>query len=111
MSYGEELQEKILSELVEIKQLLLLNSRDIIKQELNQVASTDERRKIWGLMDGLTSTSEIAETVKITPRTVQIFITQLEEKELVVTEKRGYPKRRMDYIPSDWRLEEVKRIE
>ena len=111
MAFGDELLEKILSELMEIKHLLLLNSREVLKQILNDVASTDERKQIWGLMDGLTSTSDIAEKVKISPRAVQIFISQLEEKELVLTEKRGYPKRRMDYIPSDWRLSEVSRVE
>jgi len=110
MAYRDELLEKILSELMEIKQLLLLNSRETLKQLLNELASTDGRKQIWGLMDGLTSTSDIAEKVKVSPRAVQNFISQLEEKELVVTDRRGYPKRRMDYIPSDWLLKEVSRV-
>ena len=111
MPYRDELLERIISELFEIKQLLLLNSRENIKKELDEIATTDERKVIWGMLDGLTSTTEIAEQVGVTPRSVQRFISQLEEKELVITERRGYPKRRMDYIPSNWQLSDVNRVE
>lgn len=110
MARSENLLERILTELVEIKQILLLNSREVLKNELNELASTNERKEIWGLLDGLTSTTEISKTVGVSTRTVQFFVSQLEEKELVITEKRGYPKRRMDYIPSDWQLKEVSRV-
>ena len=110
MAHSEKLLERILVELVEIKQLLILNSREALKRELNEIASTDERKRIWGLLDGLTPTIEIAKKVGMSARAVQIFVSQLEEKELMITEKRGYPKRRMDYIPSDWQLREVSRV-
>lgn len=110
MTHSENLLERILVELVEIKQLLILNSREVLKRELNEIASSDERKRIWGLLDGLTSTNEIAKKVGVSARAVQIFVSQLGEKELVITEKRGYPKRRMDYIPSDWQLREVSRV-
>lgn len=110
MAYRDELLEKILSELKEIRHLHLLNSRETLILLLNELASTDERKQIWGLLDGLTSTSDIAEKVKVSSRAVQFFISQLEEKELIITERRGYPKRRMDYIPSKWQLKEVSRV-
>ena len=110
MANTEHLLEQILSELVEIKKILLFNSRETLKKELNDMASTEERKKIWGLLDGLTSTTEISEKAGVSARTVQLFVSQLEEKDLVITEKRGYPKRRMDYIPSDWQLKEVSRV-
>jgi len=110
MARSENILEQILAELGEIKQILLLNFREVLKMELNEIASTEERKKIWGLLDGLTSTAEISKKVGVSARTVQMFVSQLEEKELVITEKRGYPKRRMDYIPSDWQLKEVSRV-
>ena len=120
MSKRDDLLEQILSELTEIKQIIsefreikhivLLNSRENLKKEIEDIASTDERKVIWGLLDGMTLTTDIAAKVGVSARTVQIFVLQLEEKELVVTEKRGYPKRRIDYIPSDWRLSEVSRV-
>jgi len=111
MSYHEELLEKILTELIDIKKILILNSRDNLKRELNEIATTDERQKIWGLLDGMTSTSEIASLVDVSMRTVQVFVAQLLEQELVEVEKRGYYKRKMDYVPSDWKLKEVSRTE
>jgi len=110
MARSENILEQILAELGEIKQILLLNSREVLKNELNEIASTEERKQIWGLLDGLTSTADISKKVGVSLRTVQMFAFQLEEKEFVITEKRGYPKRRMDYIPSDWQLKEVSRV-
>lgn len=121
MSLRDDLLRQILSELLEIKQLLrefteirqivLLNARENIKKELDELATTDERKLIWGLLDGLTLTTDIAKQVGVSVRAVQIFVSQLEEKDFVITEKRGYPKRRLDYIPSDWQLKDVYRVE
>ena len=100
-----------ISEFIELKQIVLLNSRESIKKEIEEVATTDERKEIWGLLDGLKLTTEIAEKVGVSARAVQMFVSQLVEKELVVIQKRGYPKRRVDYIPSDWQLRDVSRVE
>jgi len=60
---------------------------------------------MWALFNGLLNTEEIAKKVGVTQRAVQIFVKELRAKEWVVTKKRGYPKRRFDYIPSDWNVE------
>lgn len=104
------MEEKIYDELIKIRELLELLVRDQIKKELNSVATTDERKKIWALCDGLTSTADISEKVGVSQRTVQLFISQLEEKDLIVIERRGHPKRRIDYIPSEWKITEVSRL-
>ncbi len=74
------------------------------KRELEGIATTPDRKKIWALFDGITSTDEIASKTNITQRTVQIFVKELIESNLIVVEKRGYPKRRFDYVPSDWKV-------
>ena len=104
------MEEKIYEELVKIRELLELLVRDEIKKELELIATTDERKRIWALCDGLTSTAEIADKVGVSQRTVQFFISQLEEKDLIVIKRRGRPKRRIDYIPSSWKLAEVSRL-
>jgi len=104
MTYPTEINEKIYEELVKIRLLLERLTREEVKEDLESVASTDERKIMWTLCDGLNSTSEIASKAGVSQRTVQIFINELAVKDLVTTEKRGYPKRRYDYVPSDWQI-------
>ena len=95
----------LLDELSKIRQLLEILTRNALKEELERIATTSERKRIWALCNGLRSTEEIAKKVGVTPRTVQRFIKELRKVDLVTIEKRGYPKRRFDYIPSDWGVE------
>ena len=96
---------KLLDELTNIRQLVEMLARDALRKELENVATTDDRKRIWALCDGSLSTDKIAREVNITQRTVQIFVKALQDADLVVKERRGYPKRRFDYIPSDWGIE------
>ena len=97
--------QALLDELSKIRQLLEILTRNALKEELEKIATTDERKQIWVLCNGLRSTDEIAKEVGVTSRTVQRFIKELRKADLVTVEKRGYPKRRFDYIPSDWDVE------
>ncbi len=99
----------MLDELRAIRQLVELLAKDSIKGELNSIATTSERRKVWALCDGLTSTAELAKRVGMGTRAVQVFISELQERDLVSTERRGYPKRRFDLVPSEWSIKEVMR--
>lgn len=95
----------LLEEVSKIRQLLEMLTRNVLKEELERIATTEERKRIWALCNGLRSTEEIAKEVGVTPRAVQRFIKKLREVDLITIEKRGYPKRRFDYIPSDWGIE------
>ena len=101
----ERIVQVLLDELSKIRQLLEILARNALREELERIATTDERKRIWALCDGLRSTEEIAKKVGVTPRTVQRFIKELRNVDLVTIVKRGYPKRRFDYIPSDWDVE------
>ncbi len=81
----------LLDELSKIRQLLEILTRNALKEELERIATTSERKRIWALCNGLRSTEEIAK--------------ELWKVDLITIEKRGYPKRRFDYIPSDWDVE------
>ncbi len=70
---------------------------DIIK-EIEKIASTKERKMAWNLLDSKLSTSEIADRVKISQRAVSEFIKDLRENGLVLSLKRGYYKRKFDYL-------------
>lgn len=102
---SEESFRVLLEEVSKIRQLLEMLTRNVLKEELERIATTEERKRIWALCDGLRSTEEIAKEVGVTPRTVQRFVKELREADLITVEKRGYPKRRFDYIPADWGIE------
>lgn len=102
---SEENFMRLLRELSKIRQLLEILARGALKAELERVATTANRKRIWALCNGLLSTEEIAQKANVSQRTVQIFVKELQEADLVIIERRGYPKRRFDYIPSDWGLE------
>lgn len=101
---SEEIWEKIYEELIRIRELLERLARKELKEDLEKVATTKERKKIWVLCDGMTNTFDIATKVGVSQRAVQIFLNELQAKDLVTFGKRGYPKRKYDYIPSEWEV-------
>lgn len=103
MAYANEVNEKIYEELIKIRELLERLARRSLKEDLESIATTNERKRIWTLCDGLNSTTEIASKVGVSQRTVQIFINELHDRDLIAIGKRGYPKRKYDYVPSDFR--------
>ncbi len=64
---------------------------------------------MWILSDGLLRTEEIAKRAGAKSRTVQLFAQQCKRAGLMISERRGYPRRTIDLIPDDW--EEVKELE
>jgi len=72
--------QMLLDELSKIRQLLEILTRNTLKEELEKIATMDERKRIWA-------------------------IKKLRKVALITTEKRDYPKRRFDFIPSDWDFE------
>ncbi len=107
MSEEKRTLEHIAIELGDIKRLLLILARDAIRKDLEPIITTDERKRIWALCDGMNTTSEIAEQARITPRLVQMVVKELQEEDLVSIEKRGIPKRTFDYVPKTWRMRNV----
>jgi len=101
---NEESLIKLYEEITRIRQLLELLARDGIKRELEQLATSDERKKVWALCSGFMSTTEISQKVTISQRAVQMFLKELQEADLITIKKRGYPKRKFDYIPSGWEV-------
>jgi len=99
--------EKVLSglyeEIIKIRQLLEISLKDSLKKELEKILSTPERKAIWALSDGFTNTASIAERTKLSQRAVQFALNDLENAGLIVFQKRGYPRRMFDFVPSNWR--------
>lgn len=103
---SNEIEEKTYEELIRIRGLLEILANDKIREKLDSVATTKERQTIWAICDGLTSTEEIANETKVSQRAVQLFVKELVEKDLLYIGRRGYPKRKFEIVPAEWRVEQ-----
>lgn len=98
---------KELVELKKISKILILANAKAIENELSKYATTDERKKIWVLMDGQKMSKDIAKSIGISTRAVDIFLKILETAELIENPRGEAPRRLLDYVPPSW-LELVK---
>ncbi len=92
-------------EVLKIRQLLEMLSRGVLREELEKAATTEQRKQIWTLLNGARRTEDIAHMAGVSQRAVQAFVRDLERADLIITRRRGYPRRRFDYTPSDWNQE------
>lgn len=86
--------EAILGELKRIGNLLALISIDPTNRMLDMLKKrrllmSDERRRMFLLMDGQRTTQEIAGSAGVGVRAVQLFIQELEKKHLIKISKKG----------------------
>lgn len=78
-------------------------SKGALSEVLKGIATTSERQQMWRLCDGTRSTEQIAREIGVTLRSVQYFIQEAEDANLVFMEKRAYPKRVKETVPPDWK--------
>jgi len=102
---SEKTLMSLYDEIVKIRQLLEMTVKDNLKKELEKILTTKERKIIWVLSDGFTDTKILARKAGISRRAVQITLRELQEADFLVVEKRGFPKRRFDYVPFEWKYE------
>lgn len=108
---SEKMLMSLYEEIVKIRQLLEMTFKNDLKTELEKILTTKERKTIWVLSDGFTDTKTIAKKSGISRRAVQIAIRDLRDADLLVVERRGFPKRKFDYVPSEWQREKVEEAE
>lgn len=96
-----------LTELRKISRILTLVNAKAIEDKLEEYATTDNRKKIWILIDGIRMPNDIAQIIGISTRSVERFLKALEIVVLIENFKRQPPKRLLDYVPASW-LELVK---
>jgi len=92
----------ILTELRKLTKITLLANAKMIETELSKVATTNERKKVWVLIDGKRMPKEIADLAGISAVAVSYFLTALESAGLVEYNRGEPPKRLMDYVPPAW---------
>jgi hypothetical protein len=101
-----------LTELKKISKILTMVNAKTIENELAKYATTDERKRIWVLIDGKRMSKDIATSSGVTRRAVDLFLKSLETAELVESPWGKPPKRILDFVPAPWlnliKPEEVK---
>jgi len=101
---SQEMLMSIYDEIVKVRQLLEMTLKDKIEKELEKILTTKERKIVWALSDGLMDTKNIAKKAGVSQRAVQQTIKDLQIADFIVVERRGYPKRKFNYVPYDWTL-------
>ncbi len=99
---SQEILVNIYDEIVKLRQLLEMTVKDKLEKELEKILTTKERKMVWALSDGFTDTKTIAKKAGISQRAVQRTAKDLQNADLIVIERRGYPKRKFDHVPSEW---------
>lgn len=89
-------------ELKKISKVLILSNASIIEKEIAKIANTDERKKVWVLLNGKRMAKEIADEVGITVRAVRYFLVAAATAELIEYTEREPPRRILDYVPPSW---------
>ncbi len=92
----------LLEELKRITRILTLANAVSIERELSKVATSQERRRIWVLVDGAHTSAKIAEEVGVTTRSVNRFLVLAESAGLVEKPWGKPPLRVIDYVPPSW---------
>lgn len=99
---SEKMMMSVYEEVLKIRQLLEITFRKELQEELERILTTEERKMVWALSDGFSDTKSIGEKAGISQRAVQAIAKDLQEAGFLVVERRGFPKRRFDYVPPKW---------
>ena len=91
-----------LRELRKISKILILANSAAVEKELSKIASTNDRKKMWILMDGKKMPADIAKETGVTTMTVSYFLNACIVAELVEYKRGEPPSRILDYIPPAW---------
>lgn len=91
-----------LKELKKISKILTLVNAELLDNELAKYATTDDRKKIWIMIDGETMSKDMAESIGISEDGVNKFLKILKMSGLIENPRRQAPKKLLDYVPSSW---------
>jgi hypothetical protein len=94
--------DELLREIRNMSRVLLLANAKVIETELAKIATTNERKRIWVLMDGTRKPKDLAALVKVTPMAVSYFLSAGVAAKLVDYHPGEAPRRAVDYVPPTW---------
>jgi hypothetical protein len=92
-------------DITEIKKLAKIIAGSVGIQQIEKLATSEERKAIWVLCSGKLTREQISNESGVSLRTVTAFIDLAKTYGLVEEEKGkgGHPLRVIDYVPSEWK--------
>jgi hypothetical protein len=100
-----------LAELKKISKILIMVNAKVLENELSGYANTNERKKVWVLINGIRAPNEIALLAGIKQTAVYQFLKILENADLIENPWGKPPKRLLDFVPASWlglvKIEEI----
>ena len=99
---SKETEELILDELRKLSKIITLVYGDVIERELSKVCTSNERKKIWVLMDGKRMSKNIAKEIGIAEWSVNRFLKIATNAGLAENPRGKPPYRVIDYVPPSW---------
>lgn len=94
--------EPTLRELRKISRILILTNAASVEKELSKIATTNDRKKMWVLMDGKRMPADIAKESGVTAAAVSYFLNAGIAAELIEYNRGEPPRRILDYVPPAW---------
>lgn len=104
----ENILKEINDNIKAIKKILEVYTSETTRKIIEEIATSPQRKQMWILCDGNTSTEEIGKKIHVSTRAVHYFVKDGIEKGLILVKKRSFPRRTIDLIPSDWKEFEEK---
>lgn len=96
------MSDDVLTELKKISKILTLSNGKMLEIEIAKYASTNDRKKIWVLIDGVRQADDIVKTSGLTQAPVYKFLKILEDSGLIERQHGKPPQRLLDYVPAGW---------
>jgi hypothetical protein len=96
------IEEQILAELKKTNKVITLSNGSKLESELARYATTDERKKIWALIDGKRDINELIQSSTLRKTPVYDFLSILEVAGLIERVRGKPPTRTIDFVPASW---------
>lgn len=94
--------DETLKELKKISKILTMAHGEQLEKELAKIATTDDRKRIWVLINGELTPEGISKQTHITIGAVKNYLTVLKKAEFIENPYGKPPKKLIDYVPPKW---------
>lgn len=95
-------QQDTLRDLKKIAKVLVLANATAIEKELFKIVTSEDRKKMWILLDGKRMPKDIAKDVGVTQMAVSYFLNAGVAAELIEYDRGQPPHKILDYVPPAW---------
>jgi hypothetical protein len=102
MTQPESPQDPVLKQLQLITRILTIAHADRVANELAKIATTDDRKKMWILIDGKQMSRDIARKLNVSDRAVNYFLREATLAGFVENPRRKPPAKLIDFTPPSW---------